>query len=175
MTSPSCGERRMKKWFFYMGGLLVWLVGLASADDRPNFLVFGIQTSRGIGAGPEGFGVRTVRDPRFRLIWNVNADQRFQNAVTKNFVPFASWKAAGEQGDAFAREQVERYQQRPELEFYDLQNDPYEMENLAGNPEWAAKIGSMHVQLKDWMKQQGDEGAATEAAANERKAKRRGH
>jgi arylsulfatase A-like enzyme len=44
------------------------------------------------------------------------------------------------------------------LESYDLENDPYELNNLAGDPSYQQKINDYRVKLKAWMKQQGDTG-----------------
>jgi len=135
-------------------------------------MVFGIQTSRGIGGGPEAYGIRTVRDSRYRLIWNLNWRGRFQNGVTRRFAPYQSWETAARAGNRFAREQWERYQTRPEFEFYDLRNDPYEMKNLAGDPAHRARIRILKAALDGWMRQQGDRGVATEMDALNRKVKR---
>jgi uncharacterized sulfatase len=131
---------------------------------------FGVQTSRGIMAGPEAYGIRTVRDTRFRLIWNLNSKNRFQNAVSEHSGFYQSWKRLADAGDEAAREQYDRYQVRPEFELYDLTQDPYEMTNLAEDPEYASTIAELKRELEAWMKQQGDEGAATEGAALDRMA-----
>lgn len=130
--------------------------------------VFGVQTSRGIHAGPEAYGIRTVRDQRYRLIWNLNYENQFQNTVTNGFKPFQSWKARASQGDAFAQEQVSRYETRPEFELYDLKADPYELSNLADDPSQTERIGHLKAELERWMDQQGDDGVATEMNALER-------
>ncbi|MGB0582543.1 MAG: sulfatase family protein [Limisphaerales bacterium] len=134
--------------------------------------VFGIQTSKGIGGGPEAYGIRTIRDKRYRLIWNLNWEGEFQNGVTRRFPAYASWKRKADTGDDFALEQWQRYRKRPQLEFYDLQTDPYELENLAKSTAQQPRIQRMHRLLGTWMKQQGDEGVATELDALSRKMKR---
>jgi N-sulfoglucosamine sulfohydrolase len=134
--------------------------------------VFGIQTSKGIGGGPDAYGIRTVRDDRYRLIWNLNWQEKFSNGVTRRFPTYQSWKVAADAGDSFAQEQWLRYQQRPELELYDLQGDPYEMKNLANDPREQPRIKSMRRELAAWMKQQGDKGDLTERAALERTIRR---
>ena len=49
---------------------------------------------------------------------------------------------------------------RPAIEFYDLKNDPWEMNNLADNIEYASRISVMKSELEKWMVQQGDKGVA---------------
>ena len=140
---------------------------LSGEATRHNDYVYGVQTSRGIYSGPEGFGIRTVRDRRYRLVWNVNAPSEFQNTVTERFAPFQSWLRAAE-SDPFAREQAQRYKIRPEYELYDLEGDPYEMHNIAGQSRVARTFERLRAELTRWMSQQGDQGKATEAAAKDR-------
>jgi len=140
---------------------------------RPREFVYGVQTSKGIGAGPDAYGIRTIRDKRFRLIWNLNWEGEFQNSVVKRFEPYQSWKRLADGGDDFAKEQWSRYRKRPQYELYDLDADPFEMGNLADNSRYRARFRRLKKELAAWMKQQGDKGAQTEAEALERKAKSR--
>ena len=66
-----------------------------------------------------------------------------------------------------AAKKVNRYQNRPLIELYDVRNDPKEARNLASSSEHAARIESMKNQLHQWMNSQGDKGQETELAANE--------
>ena len=140
---------------------------LRGESSRHNDYVYGVQTSRGIYSGPEGYGIRTVRDLRYRLIRNLNFESQFQNTVTERLEIFQSWKRAAE-SDAFARAQVQSYTTRPEYELYDLEGDPYEMHNIVDQARMAATLDRLKIQLASWMDQQNDKGAATEAAAKER-------
>ena len=54
---------------------------------------------------------------------------------------------------------VDRYLTRPAIEFYDLQEDPWELNNLASDPTQAGRIAIMRAALEAWMIQQGDRGA----------------
>jgi hypothetical protein len=47
---------------------------------------------------------------------------------------------------------------RPFEELYDLDADPYEMKNLAENPEFQVTKNSLSKSLDEWMKQTGDDG-----------------
>jgi len=51
---------------------------------------------------------------------------------------------------------VKRFIQRPAEELYDLKADPYEINNLAADQKQKSRIASMHKELTEWMKQQGD-------------------
>ena len=51
---------------------------------------------------------------------------------------------------------------RPPEELYDVQQDPYEINNLAANPDYATKLAKMRRQLDDWMKTTDDKGQQAE-------------
>jgi len=63
----------------------------------------------------------------------------------------------------------EHYQSRPEFGLNDLQQDPYEIENLVGKPDYGAMQVRLKEQLVAWMKQRGDLGNWTEFDALSRK------
>ncbi len=147
-----------------------FLDALTGRADHCRDYVFAVQTSRGIINGPEAYGIRCVRDTRYKYILNLNHDAQFQNVVLKGDL-FKSWQAKAAAGDAFARSQVDRYLRRPAVEFYDLQSDPYEMKDLSAEPSLEAERKRLRAQLDAWMKQQGDRGAATEMDAKGRQKK----
>jgi hypothetical protein len=59
-----------------------------------------------------------------------------------------------------ARYWVDRYITRPAIEFYDTQQDPWELSNLASDKEMEPMIRSMKKDLFNWMKEQNDPGKA---------------
>jgi hypothetical protein len=46
--------------------------------------------------------------------------------------------------------------ERPGEELYDVQADPYELNNLAGNPEYNTILERMHTLLIEWQEKTGD-------------------
>lgn len=44
----------------------------------------------------------------------------------------------------------------PEFELYDIKKDPWELKNLADNPEYTQKVGEMHAQLQAEMERLDD-------------------
>lgn len=138
---------------------------LRGRRDEHHAYAFGVQTSRGIFDGPRAYGIRTVRSERYRLIWNLNWEEAFQNTVTERFAPYLSWVREAEAGDAFARRRVEAYRQRPQFELYDLVEDPYELNNLAEAPAYQSVFRTLQAALEAWMVQQGDAGVVTEQTA----------
>ena len=129
--------------------------------------VYGLMTTKGINNGSKSFGIRSVRDERYKYIWNFTPDIEFENACTHSLV-FKSWIKKAQAGDAGAKERVRRYQWRPEIEVYDLKNDPFEWNNIAGTQEVKKVQNRLSGALKKWMNSQGDLGQETELAALER-------
>ena len=125
--------------------------------------IYGIQTTTGINANLEPYPIRSIRDERYKLIWNLVPGNRFTNLITEqgNGGFYFSWRDLGET-DARARELFERYQHRPEFEFFDLEADPHELTNLAEMAEHQERIAAMLEQLQAWMRDQGDLGLQTE-------------
>jgi uncharacterized sulfatase len=132
--------------------------------------VFGLQTTRGINAGSEYFGIRSVRDGRYRYIRNLTPEATFQNFATKD-PTFQTWKQMAAAGDAHAQRLVHDYQHRPAEELYDCEADPWNRNNLANDPRFAEQLAALRAQLDAWMKQQGDKGQETEMKALERMPK----
>ncbi len=132
--------------------------------------VFGLQTTRGVNGGSEYYGIRSVRDARYRYIRNLTPEATFQNGVTSGY-PFKSWKKLADNGDLHAQRLVRDYQHRPGEELFDCETDPWNRTNLASDPKFAPQLTALRTQLETWMKQQGDEGQATEMKAFERMPK----
>lgn len=145
---------------------------LKGERQEHNNYAFSIQTSKGIYNGPEAYGIRTVRSDNFRLVWNVNHENEFQNTVTSSFKPYKSWETKGDEGDPFAEKRAIWYRKRPEFELYDLRVDPYELYNIADDPAYKSVLESLKAELKEWMGQQGDDGAETERNALKRQSDR---
>ena len=115
---------------------------------------------------PEGdpYPIRSIRDKRYKLIMNLTADKPYYNKFMmnrerrdRNTVWF-SWVAESETNPA-AKKLTDRFENRPPVEFFDLDKDPFELNNLAGDPAYQKKIEELQGELSKWMKQQGDAGA----------------
>ena len=132
--------------------------------------VFGIHTTRGIINGSDHFGIRSVRGRRYKYILNLSPEATFTNACTQSNV-FRTWRSAA-RTSATAADKVRRYQHRPAEELFDMQEDPYEWNNLATDPQYVAVKKQLQRELADWMNAQGDRGKQTEL--NAYKHQRRG-
>lgn len=134
--------------------------------------VFGIQTTLGVNEASQAFGIRSIRTDSFKYIRNLFPENRFENALLMDPEQWSprrqdylwwmkSWRETARK-DESARKKLRRYQQRPPIEFYNILTDPYEMNNLAGNPAYVRIIDHLSTVLDAWMEEQRDEGRATE-------------
>ena len=134
--------------------------------------VFGAMTTRGIINGNDSYPIRSVRSATHKLILNLQHEQLFTNACVKS-PEFVSLVEAAIDGNQDAAKAVNRYQNRPAVELYDVINDPLEMKNIAGDPNNEQVITALRAELNAWMKSQGDLGVETEMKANDNKMKAR--
>jgi N-sulfoglucosamine sulfohydrolase len=140
--------------------------GVLKGRKHPREYVYGVQTTKGIYDGPEAYAIRSIRDTRYKLIWNIHYQNKFTNTVTERSNILDLWLEASSTAADSAR--VAMYQVRPEFEFYDIILDPYELNNQADNADYADIMQNMFAALKEWMASQGDLGHETEMKAMER-------
>ena len=60
---------------------------------------------------------------------------------------------------------------KPIEEFYDLASDPYEIDNVVGDPQYAQRIDEMRSELKRWILEHRDTGFLTESEYTRRARK----
>jgi N-sulfoglucosamine sulfohydrolase len=136
-------------------------------------VTYGVHTTRGIHSGSDCYPVRSIRTATYKYIMNLNHKAQFSNNVTKrdNGRFWKSWVEKAKT-DPDAAKKVEMYLRRPAEELYDLEKDPYEINNLAGDPKYRPLIDSLRKRLRSWMGQQGDKGIETEMQAFERQGRK---
>jgi uncharacterized sulfatase len=124
------------------------------------------------------YPIRSVRTRDWKYIRNLSPESEHHTHVDKAEREAAegywpSWvRKAGE--DAAAAALLGKYHKRPAEELYDLKTDPYEQRNLAGDPKYAEQLAGLRADLKEWMRQNGDEGLATEDARRPKPAAKPG-
>jgi len=97
--------------------------------------------------------IRCVRTARYKLIHNYLPEAPYR--PLSDIARSPSWRSIehlhyeGKLSPALARRYFAK--PRPEVEFYDLEKDPGEMNNLAGNPAYADPIRNLQVKLSRWM------------------------
>ncbi len=102
------------------------------------------------------YPMRVVRGRRYKLIWNIAYGLPFPFASDLWAAP--TWQAQYQQGlDApYGAKTVGSYIQRPEFELYDIQADPHEGKNLAGDPQHAELLQQMQQQLQQFQRDTND-------------------
>ncbi len=108
------------------------------------------------------FPQRCVRDIRYKYILNLNPERTWTTHFTK--VPgipeshkqvWDTW-AEKAKSDPQAAKLLDIIERHPTEELYDLQKDPYELNNIADKPEAGLILTKMRRQLKKWMLSQND-------------------
>lgn len=133
---------------------------LKGESDTLRNYAFGVHNN--IPEGP-AYPIRSIRDTRYKLVKNLTPEKdyyiRYYMNPKKDNSVWMSWVKKGEKSDK-AKRLYRRIEKRPALEFYDLKEDPYELNNLANESKYADKIDEFDSRLMQWMKEQGDKGAS---------------
>jgi N-sulfoglucosamine sulfohydrolase len=145
---------------------------LGKSDEHKDY-VYSLHTTVGIQNNGGAFGIRSIRSSKYRYILNLNPEGRFQCAIDRSDW-FKSWVTSANAGNEQAKQVLSRYHKRPEVELYDIQNDPDNLMNLAEDPKYSAVKISLRTRLDAWMREQGDLGLETELAAESRLSKNQG-
>jgi arylsulfatase A-like enzyme len=108
--------------------------------------------------------IRAVVTPRFKYLRNYLTDRPYMQPTYKD-----PWEVTQKFRDMMARGEMNETQQllfgedRQPEEFYDLQNDPHEIRNLAGNPNFAEHLEKHRTYLAQWIDETGDQGQQPES------------
>lgn len=102
------------------------------------------------------YPMRVVRTERYKLIWNIAAPLPYPFASDLWDAP--TWQDIYKQGPQalYGKRTVKDYIQRPAFELYDLQADPHEAKNLAGDKTYAAQLAELKAKLKAFQTQTKD-------------------
>lgn len=110
---------------------------------------------------PEGpsYPIRSIQDKRYKLILNLTPQNKYHEKHMMADRPnmWQSWVESAKT-DEGARWLVDRFVSRPAMEFYDHETDPWELNNLADDPQYRDRIALMEQELHRWMQEQGDRG-----------------
>ncbi|QEG39202.1 sulfatase family protein [Roseimaritima ulvae] len=104
---------------------------------------------------------RSVRSERYKFIWNPHPEFAFTTHIDLLLREtsgdyFKQWKQQAET-DQRAAELLAKHHGRPEFELFDLQQDPHEQTNLAGQASLATVQQELQAELQAWIKQQDDQ------------------
>lgn len=135
---------------------------------------------------PEGpaYPIRAITNGKFHYIRNLAPESLYiekhlmgiKDTGKLNNQYWASWVWNSEASER-TYQLVSRYMQRPAEELYDLENDPYEMNNLLANPSPAllAQKDLLSKALDEWMLGQGDPGMEQDTKLSHQAAKKGEH
>lgn len=110
--------------------------------------------------------IRAVRDKHFKYIKNYRPDEpwvkflpyRDQMELMQELLRIGKEKGT----DLPTSQQWIVAQQKPEEELYDTRVDPYEVNNLAGDPQYADKLKELRQAHEAWKEETGDLGHISE-------------
>lgn len=138
---------------------------LEGSPDSSRDFAYGIHNN--IPEGP-AYPIRGIRSKRYKLVENLTPERKYKIKHTMNDKKvgvWASWEEKAKTSDK-AKRLSERIVKRPAMEFYDLKEDPYELNNLAKDPKYANMVKEYDQKLKAWMKGENDPGASADKHYN---------
>ncbi len=107
------------------------------------------------------YPIRSIRTDQYKLIMNILPGHYHTNHsdVFRKDGAGAYWDSWDEmaENDPEAAAIIQKYYQRPGMEFFNILEDPDEQNNLADNPAYSERIDEMKTRLLSWMKDQNDQ------------------
>lgn len=117
---------------------------LKGNDTEIHDYIYGVQTNQGILAASV-FPARMIRSSKYKYIRNFNSVEVLdQNQGDNVYV------------NAFLSIGANKYKNTPYEELYDVENDPFEQNNLAQDASYDDIKQDLADELKKWMQEQGD-------------------
>jgi len=93
------------------------------------------------------YPMRVVRERRYKLIWNIAHGLEYPFA--SDLYGSATWQGVLKRGDEYyGKRKVDAYLHRPAFELYDLEADPHEVNNLAGEHAHAETLTRLKNKLR---------------------------
>ena len=103
--------------------------------------------------------IRAIRTEKFKYIKNFYPDRAYQQPSYRDTRPeFLVLKQMHEKGQLDEIQDQWWGPAKPVEELYDLENDPFEVQNLAENPEFQTVLEEHRAILEKWMTETGDQG-----------------
>ena len=104
--------------------------------------------------------VRTARDKRYHLIWNFMPEKPYAQIIDymEKMPTMQEWRRLHKEGKLNEIQELFFREKKPEFEFYDTEKDPWEVNNLADQPEYQDKISEMKTAIGNWMAEIDDKG-----------------
>jgi len=112
--------------------------------------------------------IRCVRSKQYKYIRNFMPERPYMQLNRYKETSYPTWREMLRLHKAGELNEVQSLflaDQRPEEELYDVQADPWEVNNLAGSEEHAEILDRMSTVLDLWIQQTGDQGETPEDPA----------
>lgn len=109
--------------------------------------------------------IRCVRSSRFKYIRNFQPERpytQYNEYIERQYPTLGVMKQLHAEGNLNAVQSLFLQTRKPEVEFYDLQADPHEVRNLAGDPAYRNEEQRLARLLEEWIEQTGDQGRTPE-------------
>jgi hypothetical protein len=113
--------------------------------------------------------IRCVRDRRYKYIRNFMPDRpytQYNEYIETSYPTLGALKQLHAAGKLDAVQSLFMQPRKPEIEFYDTQSDPHEVNNLAGSPAYRAQVTQFGRLLDRWIAETNDQGRFPEAGAS---------
>jgi len=95
------------------------------------------------------YPMRSIRTRKHRCI--LNLAHQLPYPFASDLWESATWQQVLARNDSLlGSRRVEAYLHRPRLELYDLQQDPREVVNVAGDPRYAGVLAHLTARLRAW-------------------------
>ena len=109
--------------------------------------------------------IRAVRDNRFKYIRNFAPEVPYAAQINYNEEnpTMQAWRDWNRQGKLTGPAKAFFAKTKPKEEFYDCDDDPYELNNLVDAPQHQEKLKELRAALKDWIVKTKDLGEVPES------------
>jgi len=120
---------------------------------------------------PEGnpYPIRSIRNDEYHYLMNLTPEAAYHEKHVMLMDSRLTWwpelKKAESKGDPTAIALLRKFHHRPAEELYQVDEDIYELNNLASNPEYSDIKKALRKELTRWMESQGDPGASMDDVA----------
>lgn len=153
------------------GRSLATLLSSASPAPSPpheNFTVTAMERHSLCRKGGVGYPMRALRTPEWLLVWNAEPDRWpggdpppfrpifYQDYGDVDKGPTKCFLIQNRADPQIAPHYRMAFAKRPEFELFHISSDPYQLINLAAEPEHAATLETLRKRLKNFLKATGD-------------------
>lgn len=110
--------------------------------------------------------IRTIVTKRFQYLRNYLTDRPYMQSSYKDPWPVTKQLRALMAAGKMNQDQLVFFgENRPAEELYDLESDPHQIRNLAGDPKYATELERHRQLLANWIAETGDQGQQPESNA----------